>query len=178
MSFEETTDLADLCEYDEYDSYNEKTYQTTLSSSFTEYGIPLSVELSESLCASQTLDDKQISNCFVKAPEIFLRFDSTITSVKDCIPQATVQNNENNSSKLDNSEETITLNSKENNDVNVCDDCVELQYENEFEDPNNEVIHSYVQKSYKRNNSLDNDYEELFLEGIYISLYFVINQVT
>lgn len=167
MSFEETTDLSDLCEYDEYDSYNEQTYQTTTSNSFTEYGVPLSVELSESLCASQILDNEQTSNCFVKAPEIFLRFDSTITSTTACIAQESVQNNEINvSDKLENSEETISFNPKENTDVNICDDCVELQYENEFENPNNEIDGNDAQVKYKQSNSLDNEYEELFLEGI------------
>lgn len=163
MSFEETADSTDHCEYDEYDSYNEKTYQTTSSSSFTEYGVPLSVELSESLRASQTPVNKQTSNCFVKASEIFLRFDSSITPGTDCLPEASAGSSEK---KLEHSEESIFLNSKENNDVNICDDCVELQYENEFEDTNNKVDDSNGQIIYKRNNSLDNDYEDLFLEGI------------
>lgn len=166
MSFEETTDLADLCEYDEYDSYNEKTFQTT-SSGFTEHGIPLSVELSESLCASQTPVNEPSSNFSVRAPEIFLRFDSTNTSVTDFktfVPHVSIQNAENNVSK---ESETFPFNPEESNDVNICDDCVELQYENEFENLSNdiddcsgEIIHK------RRSNSLENDYEELLSEGI------------
>lgn len=160
MSFEETTDLANFCEFDEYDSY-----QSTSSSSFIEYGVPLSVELSESLCESQTPVKKQTSNCFVKAPEIFLRFDSTITSATSS--HASRQSDENDVlNKLENSDETISLGSNEKNKVNICDDCVELQYENEFENPNDEVDDGNSQVIYDRSNSSDNDYEELFLEGI------------
>lgn len=156
MSFEETTDLADLCEYDEYDSYNEKA-------SFTEHGVPLSVELSQSLYGSQTPVNEPTSNFFVKAPEIFLRFDSTNTSVTEFNPKVSVQNTDNNVSK---ELEPISFNLKENTDVNICDDCVELQYENEFENHSNEIDDCSAEIIHKGNNSLDNDYEELFLEGI------------
>lgn len=167
MSFEETTDSTDLCEYDEYyDSYNVKTYQATSSLSFTEYGVPLSVELSESLGENQTLVNKQTYNCFVKSPEIFLRFDSNnVTTATDSICGSSSQNN--NIDKSKNTEETILIESKENNDVIIRDDCVELQYANEFENPNDgEVIDGNAQKIPKRSDSLDNDYEELLIEGI------------
>lgn len=158
MSFEETTDSTDLCEYDEFDSYDEKTYQATSSTGFTEYGVPLSVELSESLYESQTLINKHPADCFVKAPEIFLRFDLNITSATD--------NDSNVSNELKNSEKTISIESKENDNVDYHDDCVELQYENEFEDPDDEFNDDNAQLIYKRNNRSDNDYDELFLEGI------------
>lgn len=153
MSFEETEEL-DLCEYD---SLNEKTFQAT-SSSLTEHGIPLSVELSESLCASQVQTDEPTSNLFIEAPQIFLRLESTNTSVTDLIPQVSAQSSNIN---VSNDIETISFDCKENKDVNICDDCVELQYENEFEsldECNAEIIH--------KGNNLDNDYEELLLEGI------------
>lgn len=162
MSFEEPTDLANLCEYDEYDSY-----QSTSSCNFTECGVPLSVELSESLCKSLTLVDQQTSDCFVKAPEIFLRFDPTVTSATDFISPASKQISENNvSNKLKNSEGTIPFDTEAKNNVIICDDCVELQYENEFENPNNDVDGDNAHVIYKPSNSVDNDYEDLFLEGI------------
>lgn len=154
MSFEETTNL---CEYDEFDSDNEKTYQETLSSDFAEYGVPLNVELSESLSKSQTLIDKQIYNCFIKTPEIFLRFNSGVTSVADSISDALKQNESNNSEKI------VSFECKENDNVIKRDDCVELQYENEFEKPNGEIGNGNAQVKHKRSNSLD--YEELSLKG-------------
>lgn len=159
MSFEETTDFADLCEYDEYDSYTVKTFQST-SSSYTDHGIPLSVELSESLCASQTPVNETTSNLFVKAPEIFLRFDTAATDLKTVVSQIPVQNTENNVSK---ELETISVNPEESKDV--CDDCIELQYENEFANLTSEIDGCSAGIIHKRSHSLDNEYEELFLEG-------------
>lgn len=165
MSFEETADLTDLCEYDEFDSYDDNTYQTTSSSNFTEYGVPLSVELSESLCKNQTAINEQTSNGFVKAPEIFLRFDTNVSSTTDFTSGSSKQNNDSNlSNELKNCVGTISLESKEND--NIRDDCVELQYESEFKDPRLGVDDDNTQVIYKRKNSLDNDYEELLLEGI------------
>ena len=166
MSFEETA-LVDLCEYEECDSHNDKTYQTSTTNDSTDYGVPLSVELSESLSKSQTPTNKQTSNCFVKASEIFLRIDSTITPTSDFISNGSSQSNENNEpNELENSEETIVFECKEKKNVIIRNDCVELQYENEFEDPNDEVDDGSSQVICKHNNSLDNDYEELFSEGI------------
>lgn len=150
MSFEETSDSADLCEYDSY------------TSSYTEHGIPLSVELSESLCASQTPVSETSSNFFVKAPEIFLRFDSSITDLKTIVSQVSEQNTENN---VPQELKTISFNPEEKNDINICDNCVELQYEDEFENPSNEIDDCSAEVLPKRSNSLDNEYEELFLEG-------------
>lgn len=160
MSFEATADLADLCEYDEYedsDSYNVKTYQTA-SSAEEEYGIPLSVELSESLGECRTLDNKQTPDCFVKSSEIFLRFDSNDTICGD--------SNEKNNDASNRNEGIIPVESKDYNDVVIRRDCVEVQYENEFDNSNDELLTTNAQIIHEGNNSLDNDYEELLLEGI------------
>lgn len=161
MSFEETIDL---CEYDEFEPYDVKTFQTTSSS---EHGVPLSVELSESLFKSQTLVNEQISNSFVKAPEIFLRFDSSNISGKNSISDASKQNNVVDVANESNCEEnTISVEPEENDDVITRENCIELEYENDFDDRNDETGGSNVRAINKQNNSSNNDFEELLLEGI------------
>lgn len=160
MSIEKTPDLMDLYEYDEFDSYEEHTYQTIAYNSLPEGGVPLSVELSESLSENQTPINDRPSTCFVKAPEIFLRVGSNITSTTD---EITTRTNINSAIKLSSQE------SPEINGVVLLanqEECVELQYENEFIDPNDEPDSEYVLSTNMQNNG-DNDYEELLLEGIF-----------
>lgn len=160
MSVEKTPDLMDLYEYDEFDSYEEHTYQTIAYNSLPEGGVPLSVELSESLSENQTPINDRPSTCFVKAPEIFLRVGSNITSTTD---EITTRTNINSAIKLSSQE------SPEINGVVLLanqEECVELQYENEFIDPNDEPDSEYVLSTNMQNNG-DNDYEELLLEGIF-----------
>lgn len=160
MSFEETSDLADLCEYDEYDTYNVKTYQPTYASNFNEYGVPLSVELSESLGESQTLANAQPANCFVKASEIFLRLDlNNVTTGTNSI---------SNASTRDDNVDILRISGKteETSDVIIHEDCVDLQYGSDIDCPNGAVIGEMTQARHKRDNSLDNEYEELLIEGI------------
>lgn len=175
MSIEEATDLMDLFEYDEFDSYVEHTYQLIAESGcLMENGVPLSVELSESLSKNQTPVTEQPSISFVKAPEIFLRIDANTSGISK-----TETNSENSSEnsgshknvlkKLKNSEKSNSLESNESNDAILLpnpDECVELQYENEFVGPNDEPDCDLVQSASKRRNSLESDYEELLFEGI------------
>lgn len=138
MSFQETTDSEDYDEcYDECDSYNVKIHQSVSCVNVTEYGIPLSVELSESLLGCKTLVNKQTSNRFAKSAEIFLRFDSNNdTAERDTIRYV---------------------------DRTFDNECIELQYENQFDGPS-EVVNSNAQAIHRGNNSFD--YEEMFVEGI------------
>lgn len=173
MSIEQTPDLMDLFEYDEYDEYDHTYQLIDEDKCSTESGVPLSVELSESLHKSQTSVTGQPSD-FVKAPEIFLRFDPSgtgISKITETIAESSSDNSgslKNEPKKLQNCGKLNSLESNESNDVILItngDDCVELQYENEFIDPN-EPDCELSQSASKRHNSIDNDYEELLFEGI------------
>ncbi|XP_055302856.1 trafficking kinesin-binding protein milt isoform X2 [Sitodiplosis mosellana] len=167
MSIEEATDLMDLFEYDEFDSYDDHTYQLIAESNCsTASGIPLSVELSESLSKNQTPVSEQPSICFVKAPEIFLRIDASGSRISTNSESSSENSGSHkNANKLKNCEKSNSLESIESNDVVLLtnrDECVELQYENEFVSPNDEP--DCVQSPPKRHNSIENDYEELLFE--------------
>lgn len=153
MSLGEEGDLIDLFEYDEFDSYNEYAYHVvTMNNDSSNDGIPLSVELSETLNKSQSTINEKSSNDFVKAPEIFLRID-----VNGAGPNSESFNKKN----VECCEKLDSLESCDSNDVILTGNCAELQYENEFmntSEPECNFSHS--------TRSIDNDYEELFLEGI------------
>lgn len=179
MSIEEVTDLMDLFEYDEFDSYEEHTYQLSEAcKTSTESGIPLSVELSESFNKNQSSDSEQSSSGFVKAPEIFLRIESITTGGVSTTEENTENINQNNecqnnvSKKLKYCSKSNSLDSTESNEALLIpnrDDCVELQYENEFIDSNDEPNCDFNQKSNRQDNNIENDYEELLMEGTKIS---------
>lgn len=150
MSFEE--DLVDLFEYDDFDSYNEHTYQVVevTNGSYND-GIPSSVELSETLNQSHFTVNEESP---VKSPEIFLTIDVNATGASESF----------NQSNLKYCGKSNSLKSTESIDVILTDnqdECIELQYENEFigsSEPDCNVFHS------PRN--IDNDYDELLFEGI------------
>lgn len=153
MTNEVSPDLLELFEYDEFDSYDEHTYQAIAAAKETASdGIPLSVELSESLHNSQS--DEQNSG-FVKAPEIFLRIESNI------------ENKTKRSNSLESSDSNIVIPVANGDDI----ECFELQYENEFDDQIDEtdIAHSSCQP----NSCVETEYEQLLFEGINQSVCFI-----
>lgn len=172
MSIEDPTDLMELFEYDEFDSYDDQTYLFT--DNFNQSGVPLSVELSESLSKNQTPVTEKPSTGFVKAPEIFLRIESSGTEAfkTDTNSESLSENRDthkNALNKLRNCGKSNSFESNESNDVILVsnqDECAELQYENEFVGPNDGPDCELVQSGPKRHNSIENDYEELLFEGI------------
>lgn len=172
MSIEKAKDLMELFEYDEFDSYDEHKYQLIAESDFSsESGIPLSVELSESLSKIQTPVTETVTG-FVKAPEIFLRIDASGTEIYKTEASSDTSNEKNKQKNaLKNSGKSNSLESNDSNDAILLsnqDECVELQYENEFVGPSDESDCELVQTAPKRHNSIENDYEELLFEGINI----------
>lgn len=174
MSFEEGTDLMDLFEYDEFDSFDENTYRTiSATNDLVEGGVPLSVELSESLSKSQTSVSEESSSGFVKAPEIFLRIEANSTGTSSILPSSSEDCNnhrdKNESNKPKFCEKSNSIESVDGNDVILTakgDECIELQYENEFLSANEEPDCDFLQITHNRTNNIDNDYEELLFEGI------------
>lgn len=170
MSFEEVTDLMDLFEYDEFYSFDENTYRPISSTNeIVEGGVPLSVELSESLSKNQTSVSEESSSGFVKAPEIFLRIEGNSAGISSNI-QSLCNNNrdENKSNKLKFREKSNSIESVDSTDVILPvkgDECNELQYENEFLSSIDEPDCDSLQKTHNRTNNIDNDYEELLFEG-------------
>lgn len=148
-------DFADLLEYDEFDVYDDALSQRSISDSITQIeGVPLSVELSQSINAIAGPSQQCFKALpapslvvaedegFVKAPELFLRFGiSSSQSVDDFVDTPTNQPN----------------------------DCVELQYENEFDEDEDEGADDFLRfnESTKSYHSVtENENEQLLLEGI------------
>lgn len=152
-------DFADLLEYDEFDVYDD-TLSTLVSQRscydrITETeGVPLSVELSQSMNATAGPSQQSLKTLppqllvvaedkgFVKAPELFLRFGI------------------NSSNSVDDFVETPT---------NQPNDCVELQYENEFDEDDGDGADDFLRftESTKSYHSVtENENEQLLLEGI------------
>lgn len=153
-------DFVDLMEYDEFDVYDEiQSRSLPIDDNRTidmeNSGVPLSVELSESMlnrsalpstsqCTNQSDaigDSISSSSSFVKGSELFLRIDGqNVDSAKS-------------------SEETPTT-------INVG---IELQYENEFYDEDNvdgdNLQFNETSQSY--HSMADNENEQLLLEGIF-----------
>lgn len=72
MSIEDITELGDLFEYDEFDSYDEHAYQEIVSNNVSnEEGVPLSVELSESLNKVQTPNVNKLRKVLLKHQKYF-----------------------------------------------------------------------------------------------------------
>lgn len=164
-------DFVDLMEYDEFDDYDD-TLSTLVSQrpfcdnqqcgdSITELeGVPLSIELSHAIAGPsqqcrKTLPTPSLvvaeDEGFVKAPELFLRFGM------------------NGSNSVDDFVDTPT---------NQPNDCVELQYENEFDEDDDNGADDFLRftESTKSYHSVtENENEQLLLEGIeffYASLSF------
>lgn len=162
MSVENVPDLMDLFEYDEFDSYQEYAYRIISNSDLAEGGVPLSVELSESVNKTITSIDENSTIGFVKAPEIFLRIDSNVN------PSETISEDSISNQSAKNDQQTNLIEIKYKNDINAFstkDECIELQYENEFLD-SNDSNDDWPER--KANNNVDSEYEDLLLEGIKI----------
>lgn len=167
MSIEEMADL-DLFEYDGFDSFEDNSYQSILNKDSAEGGIPLSVEILESMKKNCKPHEGGTSKCFVKASEIFLRIESNIKSGSEPLSIEANENNESASTNIEHIEKPNLPELNNENDVNLLsnwDDCVELLYDNEFLDPSKTEL-NYDLPTRKCNNNIENDNEELFLEGI------------
>lgn len=163
MSIGETTDLNDLFEYDNLDSFKEDSYQTTTNNDSAEGGIPLSVEILESMKKNDLPYEKGKSQCFLRASEILLKIDSNI---KDgpCIIKAEA----NKKSNIKHYEKPHLPELNIQNDVILLsnrDDCVGLLYDNKLLVPNNTEF-NYVLTTRKCIHNIENEYEEQLLEGI------------
>lgn len=170
MSIEEISDLEELFEYDEFDSYDENAYQSIIANDVShEGGVPLSIELSESLSKNQTPENELPCNNFTKAPEIFLRIDASTTTSNSSIYGNDANCCGKTSNKIEQCSTLNSLESSESNDGPLSttnrDECLELQYENEF-GSSDETDCEFVQSTCRQQNNTDNDYEDLLLEGI------------
>lgn len=179
MSNSESFDLTDLFEYDEFDSFDapRHTFHSLESVNDDDFGVPLSVELSQSICqnianasvqSECTTNDHDLVD-FVKAPEIFLRIGDaeTATGTTTTITTSSTKKTDGSDKKTDSIEST-------GSDVSVAQtnhgDIVELQYENEFSDPNTDE-YDVGNLGFERSTQFENDNEQLLFEGIhYISV--------
>lgn len=174
MSNDESTDLMELYEYDEFDSYDSHTYPTieAIHSAYgVNSGVPLSVELSQ--CLSSTSHEQSTATTshdnFIKAPEIFLRIDATNDGDRIALPS-------NPTATIDNvpAKSIDSIDSCADGEVKLStnrDECIELQYEDEFIDSSDENDCEPANVIYERRNSIESDYEQLLFEGIDKKIY-------
>lgn len=195
-------DLGELFEYDEIEYFD--AFESTESQSYQNEsqketkatdGIPLNVELLESMCQNSGESTSALAistnparsplqnpKSFVKAPEIFLRIDNSDLDATNPSKSAQPENdsrtmplNRPSSMKLlcDNKCDSFESNEgsdKQNNDNDDCQFTNELQYENEFFDPKFDDVgnnFSYEIDALHQSTS-ENDNEQLLLEGILI----------
>lgn len=182
MSIESSPSLTDLFEYDEYDSY-ESSYAEIDTGENLEEGIPLSVELSESIgrhcddvphkittttaaATAAASNDTDASNQFVRAPEIFLRIDndvvhaSTASASTDVSTEIKTECNRSGGSTESSGSDLSEVR------ATGCG-IVELQYENEFIDANADDCDDGAQMSSCQRSmaQFENDNEQLLFEG-------------
>lgn len=167
-SIESSPSLTDLFEYDEYDSY-ESAYDNEIADAKDQLngGVPLSVELSESIhrqCddAVSTSSGRDANDSFVKAPEIFLRFDGDASGATS----ATTDTNSESKTECDRPDGSFESGGS---DGPVGCDIVELHYENEFADASaDECDASGLTTSQSRAISqFENENEQFLFEGRY-----------
>lgn len=143
-------DLGELFEFDEIESEGNSSYNANrCEDDDLSEGVPLSVELSESLCRSAA---EAVLSGFVRAPEIFLRIDneSTTTSCDD------------RKTPLDHGG-SVDSNGSDASFVAIAGaDAVELQYENEFVDTE---ISGHDSGHALRPSQFESDNEQLLYEG-------------
>lgn len=196
-------DLRDLFEYDEMEYFDAFESTETQKETKTPDGIPLSIELLESMCQNSgestsalaistnpntARNPLQNPKIFVKSPEIFLRFDNSDLDVAN--PSKSTQSeydsttaplNRPSSMNLlcDNKCDSFESNEGSDNQTNgndVCQFTNELQYENEFFDPKfDDVGNNFFNEIDALHQSTsENDNEQLLLEGISILNIFVV----
>lgn len=132
-------DFCDLLEYDEFEAYDAFQIPQTADDVVSD-NVPLSVELAQSLQNNSRNCTISDSEHFVKAPELFLRFDGVVKSQPESLADTPIR------------------------------ECVELQYENEFDDyeESNGIQYPECSTSF---HTIQNDNEQLLMEGM--SLRFV-----
>lgn len=164
-STELSPDLGELFEFDEIESDGNIFYELNRNNeSDLSDGVPLSVELSESLCrsAAETILCQSIDSNFIRAPEIFLRIDNIETEATNSSSSINVKNNHNESIER-NEGNSIDSNESDASFVAIADnDIVELQYENEFVDSEISVHDS---GHVLRPSQFESDNEQLLFEG-------------
>lgn len=129
-------DFSDLLEYDEFEAYDAFQMPSSPDDAVSD-NVPLSVELAQSVEHASRQSD---SETFVKAPELFLRFDGIGKSQPESLAETPIR------------------------------DFVELQYENEFDEyeDNDELHHPECSTSFR---TIENDNEQLLLEGMSVTIY-------
>lgn len=213
-------DLADLLEYDEfdggYDEDGDAGAARLAGNSRVETGVPLSVELNESMCQEKS-DSARLqqpiatgelllsahSDCgYSKGADIFLRIDSNDdASSTNTTTTITTASGPQSNNKLSIDSQTIgdgpSTSSGQYSLSLDGDGDVELQYENEFIDQDDDdVVDSFSQPSGRhhlkthqsghhhhllRRPAVENDNEQLLFEGIFpneiaasLQLFFVL----
>lgn len=139
-------------EFDEPEVLNETVFER---SAYHVEGVPLSVELSESILRSSESAGSSSSQCFVKSADIFLRIDSDVDSVTE------TDSNSSNAKQLS----TATSDASSSKQFFI-DGGSELQYENEFFDPNDDESNFTEAPRINHRLSLESDNEQLLFEGI------------
>lgn len=183
-SIESSPSLTDLFEYDEYDSFENPYAEIDRREPYVD-GIPLSVELSESLLCRRQCDesvsheialspgtaaiDTDANDHFVRAPEIFLRIDNN----NDVVP-VTTSANRIDGAKIKTERDRATGSSESSgSDASVvpatdASDIVELHYENEFIDANADECDDTELMRRRSTTQFENDNEQLLFEGTQI----------
>lgn len=183
-TIESSPSLTDLFEYDEYDSYENPYVEIDAYENLDE-GIPLSVELSESISRQRDNSPHEIAtssavtasdidtdanNHFVRAPEIFLRIDNDVTTAA---ASATVSTEASKVKIKTECDRTGGSTESSGSDESILPasgcDFVELHYENEFIDVNAEECDDVGQMStcQRSTTQFENDNEQLLFEGIH-----------
>lgn len=136
---------ADFSDLLEYDEFEayDAFQMPQTTENVTVDNVPLSVELAQSIQSSSRNFTKSEVEHFVKAPELFLRIDGVVKSQPECLAETPIK------------------------------DCVELQYENEFDDYDESDGIQYANPSTSFN-TIENDNEQLLLEGMTVCFYHII----
>lgn len=104
--------------------------------------VPLSVELAQSVQSNSKNCTKSDCEHFIKAPELFLRIDSVVKSQPESLTQTPIR------------------------------DCIELQYENEFDDYEESNGIQYPESSTSFH-TIENDNEQLLMEGMSLTFIYL-----
>lgn len=180
-TIESSPSLTDLYEYDEYDSF-ENPYAEIDTHENLDEGIPLSVELSESISrqcndlphtdasspSGADIDTDANGQHFVKAPEIFLRIDNEVTTGATSAP---IDASTKIKTECDRTGGSIESSGSDVSDVLAIGcDIVELHYENEFIDANADECDDVDRSTagQRSTTQFENDNEQLLFEGTHI----------
>lgn len=156
-----SSDLNELLEFDEIDTFeNESSDNDEPNDIDLSECVPLSVELSESICrsAAAAMLNEQPNSSFVRGSEIFLRMDNGFGSTTTTTTTITTSN----SSKTTEAEK---------DSFESADDVIELQYENEFIDYDAD---DHDSGRAQRSSRFESENEQLLFEGKQIKSYGIV----